>query len=478
MKGTGLFLVFTMVSGCATTIGPSVSSSEVAAKTSELEAKAAQYRASQLKRVWVIGQRLISLMPAEDREKLSGIRYEVVEKSEINAFATWGKLGVTYGMLRFCESDDELAVVISHELAHLTKGHVGKSVGTSVVAAAIGVAAGAALSTVAPGVGSPVAQGISQGIAGGFSRDYEREADYFGLQYAYVGGFDVIPGSKVWERFAIEVPKSMTADLFSTHPPTPERLVRAEKTLEELAVSGIQPNAFNVPGRVEAPTSQPPSLLKQTMGLPVRVAVAPVTVLHQAAGTSLAALPSEPASKSETANDPQRQIQMLLEEQQKREQALSDEKRRQILEQEEMEQVLLEAKETAKQYRYAEFGVKEMGLAKQVTNLWLGQKVEGKQLLFPLSHGKIEWFAAYGQATGGTFKALALMHRKYRAYWYTPDGRLYSEQDFIQSRTRADFAKTTLEWDPELGQRLLGKWLVRVFQDGKLIDERTFEVAA
>ena len=31
-------------------------------------------------------------------------------------------------------------------------------------------------------------------------------------------------------------------------------------------------------------------------------------------------------------------------------------------------------------------------------------------------------------------------------------------------------------WDPALGQFLVGKWLMRVFEDGKLLDERTFEI--
>ena len=62
----------------------------------------------------------------------------------------------------------------------------------------------------------------------------EREADYFGLKYVKLAGYDYEAASGAWERFAIEVPKSMVQNYLNTHPASPKRLVRLEKIIEEL----------------------------------------------------------------------------------------------------------------------------------------------------------------------------------------------------------------------------------------------------
>jgi len=122
--------------------------------------------------------------------------------------------------------------------------------------------------------------------------------------------------------------------------------------------------------------------------------------------------------------------------------------------------------------------VQDMGLAKSVTNLWVTKKVSGAQSIFPLSQREVDWYVQYKQWSANSLKSLAMIRRHYRVYWYAPDGRLFSERDFEQISGRADFAKTTLEWDPSLGQFLVGKWLMRVFEGGQLLDERNFEILA
>jgi len=69
----------------------------------------------------------------------------------------------------------------------------------------------------------------------------EREADYFGLKYVKLAGYDYEAASGVWERFAIEVPKSMVQNYLNTHPTSPERLVRLEKIIEELKTEDRAP---------------------------------------------------------------------------------------------------------------------------------------------------------------------------------------------------------------------------------------------
>jgi len=75
---------------------------------------------------------------------------------------------------------------------------------------------------------------IGRAFGAKYSRDLEKEADYFGLQYAHLAGFDIEAGADVWERFAIEIPQSMVRDFMSTHPSSPERFVHIKKIIEEI----------------------------------------------------------------------------------------------------------------------------------------------------------------------------------------------------------------------------------------------------
>ena len=484
-----------LASSCATVTGPPVSGQEINARRSELEAKAERFKATQQSRVAGIAQRVIQFMPTEDQARVQRIQFTISDSQDVNATASPGKLEVTYGMLRFIDSDDELAVVVGHELAHLAKGHIAKSMATNVAASVAGVAIGAAIDSLTGGggLGDVVAEGVGKGVSAQFSRDFEREADYYGFQYVYLSGFDILKGAGIWERFAIELPKSMSMGLFSTHPSSPERVLRAEKIIQELDLQGISPHPFKIAGPLT--THSQNTLLRKTMTLPPRVVSAPITTLGTAVHGGLSVLPSgdgsssgntSPSEQTSEENPPgeaQMELETLRAEVARLKQAEAERKtedigtlRKRALEEEDLSRALMEAKEASKQLRYSEFGIQDMGLAKKVTNLWLGKSVSGEQFIFSINQKSVDWFVQYNEYSKNSWKALALKRRKYRAYWYGSNGRLYSEQDFIQSTTRNDFAKTTLQWDPELGDFLRGQWLLRIFEDGKLLDERTFEV--
>ena len=97
-----------------------------------------------------------------------------------------------------------------------------------------GIAAGIGANKVSPGSGDIVMRSVSSAFNARFSQDFEREADYFGLKYVQLAGFNIEAGVDVWERFAIEVPQSMTRNFFSTHPSSPERMLRLKKIIQEL----------------------------------------------------------------------------------------------------------------------------------------------------------------------------------------------------------------------------------------------------
>lgn len=176
----------------------------------------------------------IKLMP----EKIPlDVRFLVIDDNRVNAGATYNMVVITYGLLNFANSDEEIAAVLSHELAHIARGHVQRNVGGVILREGIAAGLGVTAGILVPGIGAAVQVGVSQ-IGGlftkGYTRNLEREADYFGLKLMYHSDWNPDSAINFYERFAIEIPGSMTKGYFKTHPPTSERSLRMRKTLEAI----------------------------------------------------------------------------------------------------------------------------------------------------------------------------------------------------------------------------------------------------
>ncbi len=164
------------------------------------------------------------------------ISFVVLPGDVLNAFTVPADFRKTreVGVIRFYKgfmdllrSDNELAVVVGHEIAHLALGHL--TYKKLLLQSALNLG-GLAV----PGWGSIPSGMAGQAVGARFSRGQERAADFAGLCYAHSSGYDVTAGVEVWERFAIAQPQTKKGTLWSTHPTSPERMVRARKVAESL----------------------------------------------------------------------------------------------------------------------------------------------------------------------------------------------------------------------------------------------------
>ena len=157
------------------------------------------------------------------------------EDDAINAFADGAIAYLTTGMMRFTESDEELQVVIAHELAHNLEGHIAAKKKNALLGGLLGLA-GEVLLAKTTGVntnGVLTAAALSAG-ARSHSQDFEREADYVGMYLLARAEVDTSRVAGFWRRMAVENPGSIENHHRSTHPSTPERFVRLDATHEEI----------------------------------------------------------------------------------------------------------------------------------------------------------------------------------------------------------------------------------------------------
>ena len=134
-------------------------------------------------------------------------RVYVVDNKEWNAMAAPNdSIYVFSGLLRDMD-DDEVAIVLGHELAHATHEHSRKSFKKTMLIqlAALGVVAVAEESVKDKNKRAVLQVATVLGAsawASGYGRSHEDQADRVGLRYAAEGGFDVSKGPELWNRFA------------------------------------------------------------------------------------------------------------------------------------------------------------------------------------------------------------------------------------------------------------------------------------
>ena len=144
------------------------------------------------------------LLPAYVDPK--SVRVYVVDNKEWNAMAMANySIYVFSGIMKDLD-DDEMAIVLGHELAHATHEHSRKQASKSMYSGIAGAAASIGLSQVKSGIAKDAA-GAAAGLGmsalnNSYSREYEDQADRVGLRYVYEAGYDYKKAPVLWRRFA------------------------------------------------------------------------------------------------------------------------------------------------------------------------------------------------------------------------------------------------------------------------------------
>ena len=144
----------------------------------------------------------------------------------VNAFANGRDVFILTGLVEFVDDDEDLQLVIAHELAHNSLAHVRKSTGNRVLGSIADLLAGS------QGINTGGLFGSLGGIS--YSKAFEREADYVGLYMMARANIPTKNAADIWNRMAAEMPMSNRGTIIRTHPITGERYVNLQKAHAEI----------------------------------------------------------------------------------------------------------------------------------------------------------------------------------------------------------------------------------------------------
>lgn len=181
--------------------------------------------------------------------------FNLVKDNEVNAFCMpGGKIVVYEGILKYIHKEDDLAVVLGHEVAHAVAKHSNERMSQQLLAQYGGVALGVVLGSKSKEVQNLAAQvyglGAQFGVMLPFSRKHETEADYMGLVLMTMAGYQPEASIGFWQRMS-EGKSSAVPEIMSTHPSDESRIAALKK-----AIPMVKKNFQVVPSIV---TTTPPT---------------------------------------------------------------------------------------------------------------------------------------------------------------------------------------------------------------------------
>ena len=156
--------------------------------------------------------------------------YILIDSKKKNAWCfPGGKIGIYTGILEVSKNKDGLAAIMGHEIAHAVAKHsverASRGVLLNTSTQLIDIFTGGKLSQVNRVTGMNTVGLLSQiGIMNPFSRTQESEADYLGMIFASLSGFDIRETKKLWVRMKESKKGKEISEFMSTHPSSDTRI--------------------------------------------------------------------------------------------------------------------------------------------------------------------------------------------------------------------------------------------------------------
>ena len=150
-----------------------------------------------------------------------------------------GKIAIYTGILDITKNTNGLAAVMGHEIAHAVAKHSVERASRTVLlrtgTTVIDIATGGKLSKVNQATGMNTIGLVSQlGIMNPFNRKQESEADYLGLIFSSLSGYDIRETPKIWERMKKANKGKEPPEFMSTHPSSDNRIKKINEWMNDI----------------------------------------------------------------------------------------------------------------------------------------------------------------------------------------------------------------------------------------------------
>jgi len=174
----------------------------------------------------------------------NGYHVAILDSNEINAFATsGGHIFVTRGLINIAKSEDALAGVIAHEVAHIQLQHSIKAIRTSRITQALmvtgvsaaGAAAGMSVNELTDVFNESVGEIVSTLVNNGYSQTQEFEADNTAMRLLASAGYS--PSGLIDMLRELRSVQTGSSGFGKTHPTPARRITNAERTVGNYRVA-------------------------------------------------------------------------------------------------------------------------------------------------------------------------------------------------------------------------------------------------
>lgn len=177
--------------------------------------------------------------------------FKIVDDATPNAFALpGGPIYVSRGLLALSCSEDELAGVIAHEIAHVTRRHASKQNRKGMLHGVLALPGDVVGGVLSEGLGNLInlpVDAVGGAVLSSYSRSHENEADEYGLQTTARAGYDPSKLASILQRLQQDVELSSGHEerfnIFDSHPMTKERTRRISKQVDEAELGPRKPIA-------------------------------------------------------------------------------------------------------------------------------------------------------------------------------------------------------------------------------------------